>query len=338
MPVLFPNASIETHGPARSPWLGLLFVALFLAGSGCSGEETPVEVDLDLREEVSVRLDPDAVTYAYLPQFSHTVSFQRHYLLVRYLEEATGRKYRQVFPDTFDEHMRMVGQGKIDISFSNPFVYVKISDRYGASAFARTVEESGRESFRGEIICRADHPGIGGIEDVRGLRWIAVDPWSAGGYLFPLGMFLHHGIRPEDFAEIAFAPGPGGKQEKVVLAVHAGQFDLGTIREGALEVVADKIDTGGIRVVARTPWYPGWVFAADRRLDPAVVDAVRDAMTALDPAVDRHRQILEAAQIARIIAAGDGDFGAVRGLWKEIAPYDDLAGVVEIENEAEVGP
>ena len=35
---------------------------------------------------------------------------------------------KQVFPDTFDEHMRMVGQGKIDISFSNPFVYVGLAE------------------------------------------------------------------------------------------------------------------------------------------------------------------------------------------------------------------
>jgi phosphonate transport system substrate-binding protein len=41
-----------------------------------------------------------------------------------------------------------------------------------------------------------------------------VDPTSAGGYLYALGEFYDHGIRREDFAEIAFAPGPGAKQER----------------------------------------------------------------------------------------------------------------------------
>lgn len=308
----------ETN-PQRWGWRGIVvFVLLALAQAGCTGEETPLKVDLSIRKEVSVRQDPDAVTYAYLPQFSHTVSFRRHHLLIRYLSETTGHRFRQVFPDTFDEHMRMVDQGKIRISFSNPFVYVKIAGSYGARAFARVEEAGGRAYFRGEIICRADNAAIQSIDDVRGKRWIAVDPGSAGGYLFPLGLFRRNRIRAADFAEIAFAPGPGGKQEKVIIAVHAGQFDIGTIREGALSVVADRLSTADIRVIARTPWYPGWVFAADHRLDSAVVEAVRTALTALDPADPIHREILDAANVARIVPAEDSEFDPVRTLWEEV--------------------
>lgn len=317
----------------------LLAIWLFVvAAAGCSNEEPPLKVDLSVREEVSIRLDPDAVTYAYLPQFSHTVSFRRHHQLIQYLSAATGRSFRQVFPDTFDEHMRMVGQGKIQISFSNPFVYVRIAKRYGARAFARVIEANGREFFRGEIICRADNRAIQRLTDVRGRRWIAVDHRSAGGFLFPLGLFLTNGIRPEDFAEIAFAPGPGGKQEKVVLAVHAGQFDVGTIREGALTVVADKINPEAIRVVARTPWYPGWVFAAGRRLEPELVGAVQAALTALSPERPAHRSILDAARITRVIPADDGDFRSVRELWEKIGPQTAISGFPETGETTEVEP
>ena len=71
---------------------------------------------------------------------------------------------------------------------------------------------------------------------------MAVDPSSAGGYIYALGEFLDHGIRRRDFAEITFAPGPGGKQEKVVLAVFAGTCDLGSVRDGALNILAGKIE------------------------------------------------------------------------------------------------
>ena len=112
-----------------------MFACLFLGG--CGDDEPVKKIDLAKREEITVIKPLAAVTYAYLPQYSHTVSYQRHHLLVEYLSQATGLTIRQVFPDTFDEHMNMVGRGEIDISFSNPFVYVQIASRYGARAFAR---------------------------------------------------------------------------------------------------------------------------------------------------------------------------------------------------------
>jgi phosphonate transport system substrate-binding protein len=297
----------------------LLCLGAVLLPAGCSRDESAVPIDMSVREEVAVIPEADQVlTYAYLPQFSHTVSFQRHHLLIRYLESQTGLRIRQVFPDTFDEHMRMVGQGSIDISFSNPLIYVRMADAYCTRAFARVIEENGHERFRGEIIARADNPAVQTLADSRGKRWIAVDPASAGGYLYPLGHFLANGITPSDFSEIAFAPGPGGKQEKVILAVYAGQYDIGSVREGALDVVADKVDRSKIRVLARTERYPGWVYAARADLDPAKVAAVARALIALDNTnADGHR-ILSYAHMTGIIASTDRDFDSVRDLWRRV--------------------
>ena len=221
---------------------------------------------------------------------------------------------RQVFPDTFDEHMNMVGRGLIDITFSNPFIYVKIAERYGARAFARVVEAKGKENFRGEIICRADNPHIKTLADLKGKRLIAVDPTSAGGFLYPWGLILENGLRKEDFAEIAFAPGPGGKQEKVVMAVLSGKYDVGTIREGTLDIMADKIDLKLIRILAHSHWYPGWVYAARRGLDPAIVDKIKKALLALNIETPEHLAILKKARFIAVIPARDEDFNPVRRL------------------------
>ena len=225
-----------------------------------------MQVDLSKKAEVSVQKDSYIITYAYLPQYSHRVSYERHNPLIEYLKKETGLPIKQIFPDTFDEHMKMVGQGKLDISFSNPVAYVKMAHRYGTKAFARIIEEDGRAEFRGQIICRRDNIAIQTLEDCKGKRWIAVDPSSAGGFMYPLGHFYDHGIGKEDFAEIAFAPGPGGKQEKVALAVYAGKYDIGSVREGTLEVVSEKIDVSEIRVLATSRWYPGWLYSARRTL------------------------------------------------------------------------
>jgi phosphonate transport system substrate-binding protein len=292
----------------------LILLLACLVVANCGDSEPAKKVDLSKRQEVTVYRPENAITYAYLPQYTHTVSYERHHLVIDYLSRATGLTIRQVFPDTFDEHMHMVGRGLIDLTFSNPFIYVKIADRYGARAFARVVEAGGKENFRGEIICRADNPHIKTLADLKGKRLIAVDPTSAGGYLYPWSLVLENGLRKEDFAEITFAPGPGGKQEKVVMAVYSGKYDVGMIREGTLKILADKIDLKEIRVLAYSHWYPGWVYAARKGLDPAVVAKIKQALLALNINNPEDRNILLKAGFIRIISAQDQDFNPVRRL------------------------
>ncbi len=290
--------------------------------AGCGGDEDAVRVNLSRREEPTLRLPPKSVTYAYLPQYAHTVSYERHRLLLDYLARATGLPLRQIFPDTFEEHVRMVERGEIDISFSNPFAYIRMA-RSGSRAFARIIEPSGKPDFRSQIICRRDNTALRTIEDCRGKRWMAVDPSSAGGYLYALGEFLAHGLRRQDFAEITFAPGPGGKQEKVVLAVFAGTCDLGSIRDGALDILAGKIDITQIRVLAESKAYPGWVYAARAGLSPKIVDKIARAMFALSMDRPDDAVILRTAGMRGIIPATDADYAPVRRL-AETLGLDEL--------------
>lgn len=301
--------------------LKLLFIilaSLLIAStlSGCEEREDAVKVSLDKREEISFRPQMPALTYAYLPQYSHTESFQRHHRLVTYLSEQTDMPIRQVFPDTFDDHINMFGQGKIDISFSNPFIYVKLANRFGAKALTRIIEQDGRAEFRGEIITRKDNVEIQTIEDCRNKSWVAVDPSSAGGYLFPLGHFVDHGIHLDDFKEVLFA---GGRQENVILGVYAGLHDIGSIREGSLGVVEDKIDIDEIKVIDSTRWYPGWVYAYSPRLPEDVAEKIRQAMLKLDYEHDHHhRAILDAARFIGFVPSDDQDFDPIRELSQKV--------------------
>ncbi|TIH18530.1 phosphate/phosphite/phosphonate ABC transporter substrate-binding protein [Marinifilum sp. JC120] len=295
---------------------------LLLAGAaiyffGSQPEGKIVRVDMSIREEVRVPEPRPAITYAYLPQYSHRVSYLRHSKLIDYLSRESGFTIRQVFPDTFEEHRRMVENGEIDISFSNPMTYVSIA-KNGARAFARIIEPSGSPTFRGQIITRKDNRAITRLEDCIGKTWIAVDPLSAGGYLFPLGLFLKHGIKESDFKEISFAPGPGGKQEKAVLAVYAGKYDFASIREGTLNVVRDKINIDKIRIVAETEPFPGWVYAARKGLSENVVNKIKYCMFRMSMENPEQAAILYQAGMRGILPAQDSDYDAVRRLTKEL--------------------
>lgn len=295
----------------------LLLMVMLLTTLLCGcGDEEAVKVSLNKRQEITARPQRPAITYAYLPQYSHTESFQRHHRLVEYLAEETGLAIRQVFPDSFSHHIEMFGQGKIDISFSNPFVYVNLAHRYGAKAMARIVEEDGQAEFRGQIIARKDNESIQSLEDCRGKSWLAVDPTSAGGYLFPLGHFVEHGLHIQDFKEVVFA---GGRQENVILSVYAGLHDLGSIREGSLKVVEKKIDIDQIKIVANSRSYPGWVYAYSPRLPREAADKIKAALLKLDYGGNtHHRAILEAARFIGFVSSDDRDFDPIRELNKKV--------------------
>ncbi|MBS0014053.1 MAG: phosphate/phosphite/phosphonate ABC transporter substrate-binding protein [Desulfobacterales bacterium] len=294
----------------------LLAVGCFLFA--CDQGDGVKKVDLSHRRQIQTPTELDSLTYACLPQYSHRVSFARHHLMVSYIAEKTGLAIRQVFPDTFKEHMQMVRDGKIDISFSNPLVYTRIADHYQARAFARIVEKSKSPTFRGQIICRADNKAIENLQDCKGKRWMAVDPASAAGYLFALDHFIKNGISKSDFQNISFAPGPGGKQETVVQAVYLGQADIGSIREGTLELVKDRVDLPAIRILDQTRAFPSWVYAARKDLETEVVEKIRQALLELNPENADHQKILQKAHFNAVIPAQDADFDDIRRLLEKI--------------------
>lgn len=296
--------------------LRVSILLLFWGNFGCSEGEEARFVDWNKRAPMALPRQEPAITYAYLPQYTHAVSFERHRRLLEYLRQTTGLPFRQVFPSTFAEHMAMVERGDIDISFTNPFVYVLLHHRAGAQAFARAVEEQGGADFQGQIIVRTDNAAITSLNDCQGKTWIAVDPTSAGGYLFPLALFHDHGITLEQFARVEFARGVGGKQEQVVLAVLSGAYDIGTIRKGTLDIVARRSDVSAIRVLAETPPYPGWLFCARRNLPQEVVDQIARSLVALR--LPENADILTPAGLTAITPTTHADYRSIEKLMETL--------------------
>ena len=253
------------------------------------------------------------VTYAYLPQYSKAVSLERHQDLIAFIKKETGLDIVQVFPKGFDDHMRKVGSGEIDISFSNPFVYIRIARQYDARAFARIIEKEGKDMFRGEI-CVLKDSQLQTLADLKGKRIMAVSESSAGGYLFQRGMLKEAGIDPDEDLTIDFVQG-AGKQEEAFLAVYSGGYDACFVREGTrTEVMKDQVDISKVRVLAYTPFYPGWVYAGRKGLDPAVLDKIRSVLLKLDFSDPEHKAILEKANFVKIVPSEDKDFDSIREL------------------------
>ena len=99
-----------------------------------------------------------------------------------------------------------------------------------------------------------------------------------------------------------------------MLAVYAGKYDIGSIREGTLNVVADKIDISRIRVIAHSAWYPGWVYAFRKDFDHRSLAKLKEALFRLRYEHPDHRKILDAADIIGVVPSDDSEFNTVREL------------------------
>ena len=149
---------------------------------------------------------------------------------------------------------------------------------------------------------------------------IAVDPSSAGGYLFPWGLILEQGLRQGDFAEIAFAPGPGGKQEKVVMAVYSGKYDAGTIREGTLSLLAIKLISNRSGCWPKRRIIPDGCMRSPR-VGPRHTERLKQALLALDPQNPENKKILDAAGFIGVQEASEADFEPIRQKMAIIEKY-----------------
>lgn len=258
------------------------------------------------------------VTFAMLPQMSNAQLFKCCQPILKHLENETGIKITQRFPKDYTEHVKLCREGKIDFAYSNPFTYIQMAPKSrersdGHKAIAIAVEPHGAV-FYGEFIARTDNMSIKEFKDIIGKRGWIVSYMASGGYLYPKGYALDHGIDlPND---CILTESPGSKQEKVIMAVYNRETDFGCVRSGMREKLKGRLDLKQIRVVAETKRYPSWTFSAYDGVDPEVTDKIKQALLKM-PA-----HLFEKAKLPGSVngfqEAADKDFDSVRTLAEKV--------------------
>jgi diguanylate cyclase (GGDEF)-like protein/PAS domain S-box-containing protein len=192
-----------------------------------------------------------------------------------YLNEQIPEYQFQIIPLRFNEIDTAVAAGDVDFILVNPGIYVSLEHHYGVSRIATLKNRVGTNSldqFGGVIFSRADFKGAESLQSLRGLRMMAVDKSSLGGFQMAWREMRDAGIDPfENLASLQFA----GTHDAVVHAVLKGKTDVGTVRTDTLERMADegRIDLADIKVIPHqvndrdfpylhsTRLYPEWPMA-----------------------------------------------------------------------------
>ncbi len=177
--------------------------------------------------------------------------------------------------DSPDSIVAGAERDEFDYVITDPGTFVEMDVRHGVEerlSLANVWKGQPLDRFGSVIFVGKSRADVQSLQDLRGLRLMAVAPHAFGGWEMALKEFLDAGIRPgRFFRAIEFA---GGNQQDVVFAVRDGRADVGVVRTGTLERMAEAglIDMDDFRAVAprkmpgfpfllSTDLYPEWVFA-----------------------------------------------------------------------------
>ncbi|HIE55545.1 MAG TPA: phosphate/phosphite/phosphonate ABC transporter substrate-binding protein, partial [Chromatiaceae bacterium] len=217
-----------------------------------------------------------------------------------YLSREIPEYHFTIVPLDFREIEPAVKGKQVEFLLVNPGIYVNMEVRHRISRIAtlnNLLNDRPWNIFGGVLFTRADNQDIRTLEDVRGKRFIAVDQTSLGGFQMAWQELARLNLDPHaDTASLEF----GGTHDAVVRAVMEGRADVGTVRTGILEAMAQDGDstTRAIRILNdrwseehpfhhSTRLYPEWPFSKLQHTPNRLARRVAIAllrMSSLDPA------------------------------------------------------
>lgn len=173
----------------------------------------------------------------------------------------------------FEDMRKAIDSQEVEFVLVNPSTYIELEESYGVTRIATLINRRGKgvtDKYGAVIFTRSDRNNIKSLDDVKGRSMMGVHQEAFGGWRMALGELMNHGIHPDkDSSEILFA----GTQESVVFAVRDGKADVGTVRTGILEKLAEdgEIDLEDFKILGSkedgfhlphsTRLYPEWPFA-----------------------------------------------------------------------------
>lgn len=241
--------------------------------------------------------------HPYLPATEIVMRFTP---LANYLAHELGQPVTVRVGRNYAEHIDAIGRNNIDIAYMGPASYVKMAMQYGKKPLLARQEVDGQAYLRGAIIVRQDSP-LRSLGAMKGKRFAFGDPDSTMSHVVPQRMLEQAGVPEKALANLQFL----GSHKNVALAVLAGDFDAGAVKQEVFEEMAPK----GLRALAFSPLVADHVFVASSKLSAAQVAKLRAALLRLKAATDQ-KSILQAIhpKMTALVPALDSDYDSLRAL------------------------
>lgn len=246
------------------------------------------------------------------PYLPHEEIVSRFTPLADYISHAIGRPVEVRVGRDYSEHIDAIGTGIVDVAYMGPAPYVQLVAKYGKVPLLAQQEVNGQPFLIGEIIVRQDSP-LRTLADLKDKRFAFGDPNSTMGTIVPERMLVQAGVPLTSLSSYKFLTG----HDNVALAVLAGDYDAGAVKEEVFQSFAPK----GLRALAQSPLVADHVFVASNKLPTPLVTTLRRLFLELDGSPANIAVITAIhPHMARLVPAKDSDHDNLRVIMGTKAP------------------
>lgn len=266
----------------------ILTLALGALQPGTGGAEEPLVIGV----------------HPYLPATSLLPKFEP---LAEYAGRSLGRPVRVEISRDYEEHIRRVGTGEVDIAYMGPASYVQLVERYGEPALLARLEIRGNPYFRGVIFVRDDSP-VRTLEELGGKRFAFGSVTSTMGTLVPRHVLQEAGVPVGEHSFLS-------NHDNIALGVLVGDFDAGAVKEETFS----KYQPRGLRSLAVTPSISEHLFVASAGLPADTAAELRSILLRMGED-EEGLQALRSIKgtVSGLVSTTDGDYDNLRRILREL--------------------
>ncbi|MBT1121291.1 putative selenate ABC transporter substrate-binding protein [Stutzerimonas nitrititolerans] len=231
-----------------------------------------------------------------IPDEAPTELIRKFKPLGEYLEQQLGMPVKFTPVSDYAAVVESLASDRLDLAWLGGFTFVQTRLKTGDAI--PLVQREQDEQFTSKFIT-AD-PDVQSLQDLKGKTFAFGSVSSTSGSLMPRYFMIKDGIQPEQFFKrIAYS----GAHDATAAWVEAGKADAGVLNASVWDklVAAGKVDADKVRVISTTPPYYDYNWTVRGNLDPALVEKIKAAFLALDPANPEHKAILDLQAASRFI-------------------------------------
>ncbi len=261
----------------------------------------------------SASADPAVLRVSAIPDEAPTELQRKFKPLGDYLSRQVGMEVKFIPVTDYPATVEGLASGQLDLVWYGGFTFVQARRRTGTAIPLVQREEDAR--FHSKFITRPGS-GIAKLEDLKGKNVAFGSPSSTSGHLMPRWFLLQAGVDPDkDLAKYAFS----GAHDVTARWVETGKVDAGALNESVWQKLVDekKVDTSKVVVFYTTPDFFDYNWTVRGDLDPKVVEKLRAAFLALDPAVPEHKAILDLQRTKKFIPTAPENYRMIEEAAKE---------------------
>jgi phosphonate transport system substrate-binding protein len=224
-----------------------------------------------------------------------------------YLARALGMEVKFVPVTDYAATVEGLAGGHLDLVWYGGFTFVQARRRTGTALPLVQREEDAH--FHSKFITRAGS-GVRSLQDLKGKTLAFGSESSTSGHLMPRYYLLQAGVDPnKDLARYAFS----GAHDATAKWVEQGKVDAGALNESVWSKLVEekRIDPAKVVVFYTTPAFHDYNWTVRGDLDPALVQKLKAAFLALDPARPGDKAILDLQRTRRFIEARPEDYRSI---------------------------